>query len=80
MKRLSPLACARRLLTLGTAPAAAPAQPAYQTGAWSPAFKLIWANSGISGEFAAPGNWKTETGQPATAAPDWDANIVLTTS
>jgi hypothetical protein len=80
MKKLLLLACAMSLLILCTAQAAAPAKPAYQTEEWPAAPKLVWANPGTSGDFATPANWKTAAGQPATAAPDRDTDIVLPAS
>jgi hypothetical protein len=74
------LAGAAVFLALTTSPAATPAKPAYQTEEWPAARKLTWANPGTGGEFATPANWKTEAGQPATAAPDRDTDIVLPAS
>jgi hypothetical protein len=56
--------------------AAASPRPAYETESWPSARSLTWAKPGVSGAFAEAANW-LEQGQPATAAPDRNADVVL---
>ena len=74
LKTLSTIA----LAVLSVIPALQAAiKPAYQTEEWPDAPKLVWAKPGTSGEISDVKNWKTESGKPATAAPDRNTDIVL---
>jgi hypothetical protein len=78
MRCIPLIAAVWAFLTAATAPAAA--LPAYQTEQWPAAPKLVWANPGTGGDLADPRNWRTESGQPVTTAPDRDTDIVLPAS
>ena len=52
-------------------------KPAYQTEEWPEAPRLVWAKPGTDGEISDVNNWKTESGEPAKAAPDRNTDIVL---